>query len=425
MSGGVSDMELKTELEILGGQAKAAARKMAVLSKVDKNKALHMMADRLEMQQEKILSANAVDMEAGKSKGLTAALLDRLHLTPARITGMAEGLRQVAALPDHVGECLGGARRPNGLDIRKVRVPFGVIAMIYEARPNVTVDAAGLCLKTGNAVILRGGSEAIESNKALAEILIQAGQEAGIPAGAIALVETTDRMAVNLLLRMNRYIDLIIPRGGAGLIRTVVENSTVPVIETGIGVCHTFVDESADLEMAADIAFNAKVSRPGVCNSMETLLVHRAIAGQLLPSLLTRYANAGVELRGCPETAEQHPDVKPATEEDWATEYLDYILSVKVVGSLEEALEHIDRFSTKHSEAIVTRDYDNARRFQQQVDAAAVYVNASTRFTDGFEFGFGAEIGISTQKLHARGPMGLVELTSIKYLIDGNGQIRQ
>ncbi|MHC1758018.1 MAG: glutamate-5-semialdehyde dehydrogenase [Negativicutes bacterium] len=418
-------MELKTELEILGGQAKAAARKMAVLSTVDKNKALYMMADRLEMQQEKILSANAVDMEAGKSKGLTAALLDRLHLTPERITGMADGLRQVAALPDPVGECLGGARRPNGLDIRKVRVPFGVIAMIYEARPNVTVDAAGLCLKTGNSVILRGGSEAIESNKALAEILIQAGQEAGIPAGAIALVETTDRTAVNLLLRMNRTIDLIIPRGGAGLIRTVVENSTVPVIETGIGVCHTFVDESADLEMAADIAFNAKVSRPGVCNSMETLLVHRAIAGQLLPLLLVRYANAGVELRGCPETVEQHPDVKPATEEDWATEYLDYILSVKVVGSLEEALEHIDRFSTKHSEAIVTRDYDNARRFQQHVDAAAVYVNASTRFTDGFEFGFGAEIGISTQKLHARGPMGLVELTSIKYLIDGNGQIRQ
>ncbi len=424
MNGGVSDMELKAELELLGGNAKAAARKMAVLSTVDKNKALFMMADRLESEKEKILSANAVDMEAGKNKGLTAALLDRLRLTPERITGMAEGLRQVAALPDPVGECIGGARRPNGLDIRKVRVPFGVITMIYEARPNVTVDAAGLCLKTGNAVILRGGSEAIESNKALGEILIQAGLEAGIPAGAIALVETTDRMAVNLLLKMNRYIDLIIPRGGAGLIRTVVENSTVPVIETGIGVCHTFVDESADLEMAADIAFNAKVSRPGVCNSMETLLVHRAIAGQLLPLLLARYANAGVELRGCPETMTQHPNVKPATEEDWATEYLDFILSVKVVESLDEALEHIDRFSTRHSEAIVTRDYDNARRFQQQVDAAAVYVNASTRFTDGFEFGFGAEIGISTQKLHARGPMGLVELTSIKYLIDGNGQIR-
>ena len=424
MNGGVSDMELKAELELLGGKAKAAARKMAVLSTVNKNKALYMMADRLELEQEKILSANAMDMEAGKNKGMTTALLDRLRLTPERIAGMAEGLRQVAALPDPVGECIGGARRPNGLDIRKVRVPFGVIAMIYEARPNVTVDAAGLCLKTGNAVILRGGSEAIESNKALAEILILAGQEAGIPAGAIALVETTDRMAVNLLLRMNGTIDLVIPRGGAGLIRTVVENSTVPVIETGIGVCHTFVDESAELEMAADIAFNAKVSRPGVCNSMETLLVHRAIAGRLLPLLLERYAKAGVELRGCPETMAQYPAVKLATEEDWATEYLDFILSVKVVGSIDEALEHIDRFSTRHSEAIVTRDYDNARRFQQQVDAAAVYVNASTRYTDGFEFGFGAEIGISTQKLHARGPMGLVELTSVKYLIDGNGQIR-
>jgi glutamate-5-semialdehyde dehydrogenase len=418
-------MDLKTELEGLGILAKAAAREMAVLSTVDKNKALRMMADRLDAEQDKILSANAIDIAAGEKKGLSAALLDRLRLTPERIAGMVEGLRQVAALPDPVGECLGGVRRPNGLDIRKVRVPFGVIAIIYEARPNVTVDAAGLCLKTGNTVILRGGSEAIESNKILAEILIQAGEAAGIPAGSIALVETTDREAVNLLLKMNRYIDVIIPRGGAGLIRTVVENSTVPVIETGIGICHTFVDESADLDMAADIAFNAKVSRPGVCNAMETLLVHRAVADRLLPLLLERYARAGVELRGCPETAAQHSAVKPATEEDWATEYHDFILSVKVVGSLDEALEHINRFSTKHSEAIVTRDYDNARRFQQMVDAAAVYVNASTRFTDGFEFGFGAEIGISTQKLHARGPMGLVELTSIKYLIDGNGQIRQ
>lgn len=418
-------MDLKTELEGLGILAKAAARKLAVLSTVDKNKALRMMADRLDAEQDRILSANAIDIAAGEKKGLSAALLDRLRLTHERIAGMVEGLRQVAALPDPVGECLGGVRRPNGLDIRKVRVPFGVIAIIYEARPNVTVDAAGLCLKTGNAVILRGGSEAIESNKTLAEILIQAGESAGIPAGAIALVETTDREAVNFMLKMNRYIDVIIPRGGAGLIKTVVENSTVPVIETGIGVCHTFVDESADLDMAADIAFNAKVSRPGVCNAMETLLVHRAVADRLLPLLLERYARAGVELRGCPETAAQHSAVKPATEEDWATEYHDFILSVKVVGSLDEALEHINRFSTKHSEAIVTRDYDNARRFQQMVDAAAVYVNASTRFTDGFEFGFGAEIGISTQKLHARGPMGLVELTSIKYLIDGNGQIRQ
>lgn len=418
-------MDWQMELETLGKRAKAAARQLNAVSTAQKNHALLTMADRLLGEQARVLAANARDMAEGKAKGLSAALLDRLLLTPARIEAMAEGLRQVAALPDPVGECVSGFRRPNGLEIRKVRVPFGVIAMIYEARPNVTVDAAALCLKTGNAVILRGGSEAIESNKALAEILVEAAQAAGLPDGAISLIETTDREAVNRLLKLNRYIDVIIPRGGAGLIRTVVENSTVPVIETGIGVCHTFVDESADLEMAADIAFNAKVSRPGVCNAMETLLVHRTVADALLPLLLERYARAGVELRGCPETATRHEAVIPATEEDWATEYHDFILSVKVVGSLEEALEHIDRFSTKHSEAIVTRDYDNARRFQQQVDAATVYVNASTRFTDGFEFGFGAEIGISTQKLHARGPMGLVELTSYKYLVDGNGQIRQ
>lgn len=417
-------MELKAELEQLGARAKLAARQLASFSTADKNKALLGMADLLKSEQDRILKANAVDVAAGKRMGLSDALIDRLRLTPERIDGMAEGLRQVAALPDPIGECLSGGLRPNGLEIRKIRVPFGVIAMIYEARPNVTVDAVGLCLKTGNAAILRGGSEAIESNKVLAEILIRAGQAAGIPAGAVALIETTDRAAVNLLLKMKHCIDVIIPRGGAGLIRTVVENSTVPVIETGIGVCHTFVDESADLEMAANIAFNAKVSRPGTCNTMETLLVHRAVADKLLPLLLERYVKAGVELRGCPETAAHHSAVKPATEEDWATEYLDYILSVKVVGSLEEAVDHIGRFSTKHSEAIVTRDYDNARRFQQQVDAAAVYVNASTRFTDGFEFGFGAEIGISTQKLHARGPMGLAELTSVKYLVNGNGQIR-
>ena len=409
----------------MGVLAKQAARSLANCSTTEKNKALLSMAAALETEQERILAANARDIAQGEAKGLSTALLDRLRLTPERIRGMADGLRQVAALPDPVGECLGGMRRPNGLDIQKIRVPFGVIAMIYEARPNVTVDAAGLCLKTGNAVILRGGSEAIESNKILADILIGAASEAGLPAGTIALVETTDREAVNILLKLNRYIDVIIPRGGAGLIRTVVENSTVPVIETGIGICHTYVDESADLSMAADIAFNAKVSRPGVCNSMETLLVHRSVADHLLPDLLERFVKASVEIRGCTETARYHAAVKPATEQDWATEYLDFILSIKVVGSLEEALEHIDRFSTKHSEAIVTRDYANARRFQQEVDAAAVYVNASTRFTDGFEFGFGAEIGISTQKLHARGPMGLVELTSIKYLISGSGQIRQ
>ena len=409
----------------MGVLAKQAARSLANCSTTEKNKALLSMAAALETEQERILAANARDIAQGEAKGLSTALLDRLRLTPERIRGMADGLRQVAALPDPVGECLGGMRRPNGLDIQKIRVPFGVIAMIYEARPNVTVDAAGLCLKTGNAVILRGGSEAIESNKILADILIGAASEAGLPAGTIALVETTDREAVNILLKLNRYIDVIIPRGGAGLIRTVVENSTVPVIETGIGICHTYVDESADLSMAADIAFNAKVSRPGVCNSMETLLVHRNVADHLLPDLLERFVKASVEIRGCTETARYHAAVKPATEQDWATEYQDFILSIKVVGSLEEALEHIDRFSTKHSEAIVTRDYANARRFQQEVDAAAVYVNASTRFTDGFEFGFGAEIGISTQKLHARGPMGLVELTSIKYLVSGSGQIRQ
>lgn len=423
---GVNQMNiLQSELEQLGRRAKAAALKLALVSTLDKNRALLAMAEALDGGKEEILSANAVDVEAGKSKGLSAALIDRLKLTPERIRAMAEGLRQVAALPDPIGEGLSGIRRPNGLDIQKIRVPLGVVAMIYEARPNVTVDAAGLCLKTGNAVILRGGSEAIASNRVLAAILVESAQKAGIPEGAISLVETTDREAVNILLKMNRFVDVIIPRGGAGLIRTVVENSTVPVIETGIGICHTFVDESAELQMASDIAFNAKVSRPGTCNSMETLLVHRTVAGQMLPSLLERYTAAGVELRGCPETAVFHPAVKPATEEDWATEYLDFILSIKVVGGLDEALQHIDKYSTRHSEAIVTRDYENARRFQMQVDAAAVYVNASTRFTDGFEFGFGAEIGISTQKLHARGPMGLAELTSVKYLICGNGQIRQ
>lgn len=417
-------MDLRQELEAKGRQAKTAARQLAVLSTTLKNQALTEMATALEARSDEILRANALDLVAGEAKGLSAALLDRLKLTPQRIGAMAEGLRQVAALPDPIGEVLSGGRRPNGLCIEKIRVPLGVIAMIYEARPNVTVDAAGLCLKTGNAVILRGGSEAIESNKVLADVLVSAAKKCDLPDGTIALVETTDREAVNLLLKMNRFIDVIIPRGGAGLIRTIVENSTVPVIETGTGICHTFVDESADPAMAADIAFTAKTSRPGTCNTMETLLVHRGIADRLMPILLARYADAGVEIRGCGKTAAYHPAVKPATEEDWATEYLDFILSVKIVDSLDEALEHIDRYSTRHSEAIVTRDYANARRFQQMVDAAAVYVNASTRFTDGFEFGFGAEIGISTQKLHARGPMGLVEMTSIKYLIHGDGQIR-
>lgn len=417
-------MDYITELTEKGKAAKCAARKLATMSTALKNQALIAMAAALEIKQATIIAANSKDIERAEANGMPKPLIDRLLLNEARIKGMAEGLRQIAALPDPIGETIGGWLRPNGLAINKIRVPLGVIGIIYEARPNVTVDAAGLCLKAGNAVILRGGSEAIDSNKAVTAIIAEAAQSVGVPAGAIALVETTDRQAVTAMLKLNQYVDVIIPRGGAGLIRTVVENSTVPVIETGTGVCHTFVDATADLQVAQDIAFNAKVSRPGVCNAMETLLVHEAVAAKFLPDMLARYQQAGVELRGCEQTQKYHSAVKPATEEDWTAEFLDLILAVKVVPGLEAAIEHIAAYSTKHSEAIITRDYENAKRFQQEVDAAAVYVNASTRFTDGFEFGFGAEIGISTQKLHARGPMGLPELTSIKYIINGNGQIR-
>ena len=418
-------MTMKQELEQKGAQAKKAARQLAFLASGIKNQALYAMAESLEKKMADILLANARDMEAARKQGLSNALLDRLLLTEARIAGMADGLRQTAALPDPIGEVPGMWKRPNGLEIGKIRVPLGVIGIIYEARPNVTADAVGLCLKAGNAVILRGGSEAILSNIAIVRILAEAAEAAGIPSGAVNLIEITDRAAVDHMLKMNRYLDVIIPRGGAGLIRTVVENSSVPVIETGSGVCHTYVDATADLSMAQAIAFNAKVSRPGVCNSMETLLVHEAVAASFLPAMLERYRAAGVELRGCEETRRYHPAVLQATEEDWSTEYHDLILSVKVVSSIDEAIDHIDQYSTRHSEAIVTSDYFNARRFQREVDAAAVYVNASTRFTDGCEFGFGAEIGISTQKLHARGPMGLPELTSIKYIIFGDGQIRE
>ncbi|SFL68712.1 glutamate-5-semialdehyde dehydrogenase [Pelosinus propionicus] len=418
-------MDHLTELQMKGKNGKQAARKLATLSTLTKNQALEKMAEALEKEYPAILTANAIDIENGRTKGLSQALLDRLLLTKSRIEAMADGLRKVTTLPDPIGELLSKDKRPNGLEISKVRVPLGVIGIIYEARPNVTVDAAGLCLKTGNAVILRGGSEAIHSNQAIIQIIAQAAYKAGIPTGSLQLVETTDRQAVNEMLKLNQYLDVIIPRGGAGLIKTVVENSTVPVIETGTGICHTFVDESADLKMAAAIAFNAKVSRPGVCNSMETLLVHEKIAQQFLPEMLEKYQQAGVELRGCPLTIQFHQRVKPAIGEDWATEYSDFILSIKVVKNLDEAIEHIDQYSTRHSEAIVTKNPENAKRFQHEVDAAAVYVNASTRFTDGFEFGFGAEIGISTQKLHARGPMGLPELTSSKYIISGNGQIRE
>ncbi len=404
--------------------AKQAAAALGVLSSSVKDKALLAMADALLTHSKEILEANARDMEAAKAKGTKASYLDRLQLTEVRIEQMAEGLRQTAALPDPVGECEYGAQRPNGLEIRRVRVPLGLIGIIYEARPNVTADAAGLCLKSGNAVLLRGGSEAINSNTAISRILAKAAYEAGIPQGALQFIEDTDREAVTAMTHLNGLLDVIIPRGGAGLIRHIVENSSVPVIETGTGVCHTYVDESADLEMALNIAINAKTSRPSVCNAMETLLVHQAAAGKFLPLLKEAMEAKGVELRGCEKTLALLPGLTAATEEDWSTEYGDLILSVKVVDSLDEAIEHINRYNTGHSESIVTESLVSANRFQREIDAAAVYVNASTRYTDGFEFGFGAEIGISTQKLHARGPMGLRELTSTKYLIVGDGQVR-
>ena len=405
--------------------AKKAAAKLAVTSTAVKNKALLAMAEALLAKQEEILAANALDMERAAAKGMKSSMLDRLKLTAARIEGMADGLRQVANLPDPVGNVLDGKTLANGLTITKVRVPLGVIGIIYEARPNLTADAAGLCLKSGNAVVLKGGSEAMESNKAVAGILSEAATAAGMPEGAIQFIDTSDRQAVQDLIHLNGLVDVVIPRGGAGLIKMVVMNATVPVIETGAGVCHTYVDASADVEMAVKIAYNAKVQRPSVCNAMETLLVHKAIADKFMPAMLAKYAEAGVEIRGDEGVQSFDKAVVPVTEEDWATEYGDLRLSVKLVDSIEEAMEHIARFGTGHSECIVTNDYSQAQLFQKTVDAAAVYVNASTRFTDGNEFGFGAEIGISTQKLHARGPMALPELTSTKYLICGNGQVRE
>ena len=404
--------------------AKKAAGKLAITSTAIKNKAMLAMAQALLDKQEEILAANAVDMEAAAAKGMKTSMLDRLKLTPERISGMAEGLEQVAALPDPIGNVVGGSRLANGLSITKVRVPLGVIGIIYEARPNVTADAVGLCLKSGNAVILKGGSEAMQSNIAIANILSEAAEAAGIPKGSVQFVDTSDRQAVNDLIHMNGLVDVVIPRGGAGLIKTVVMNATVPVIETGAGVCHTFIDASANVEMAMKICYNAKVQRPSVCNAMETLLVHKDAADKFMPPMLAKYFEAGVEIRGDERVQAYSDKVVPVTEEDWSTEYGDLRLSVKIVDSLEEAMEHIAQYTTYHSECIVTEDYENARTFQMGVDAAAVYVNASTRFTDGFEFGFGAEIGISTQKLHARGPMALPELTSTKYLINGNGQVR-
>lgn len=405
--------------------AKLAAAKLAVTSTAVKNAALLAMAAALEAQQSEILAANERDMTAAAAKGMKSSMLDRLKLTAERISGMADGLRQVAGLADPVGNVIDGKTLPNGLHITKIRVPLGVIGIIYEARPNVTADAAGLCLKSGNAVILKGGSEAMESNKTVAAILAQAAEGAGIPAGSIQFIDTSDRQAVQDLIHMNGLVDVVIPRGGAGLIQAVVRNASVPVIETGAGVCHTYVDKDADVEMAMKIAFNAKVQRPSVCNAMETLLVHKDIADKFLPMMLMMYNSSAVEIRGDEAVQEYSGQVHPATEEDWSTEYGDLRLSVKIVDSIEDAMAHIAKYGTGHSECIVTDNYQAAQLFQYTVDAAAVYVNASTRFTDGNEFGFGAEIGISTQKLHARGPMALPELTSTKYLINGNGQVRK
>jgi glutamate-5-semialdehyde dehydrogenase len=420
-------MSQQTTIHEVKEKALAARGALAAMNRLtteQKNRALLVMADALIRERDAIIAANREDLARGEANGTSRSLLDRLKLDEERIAGIAEGLRQIVELPDPVGEVLESFKRPNGLRIEKVRVPLGVIGMIYEARPNVTVDAAGLCLKTGNAVVLRGGSAAIDSNRRIVEVLRRALAGTDVPPDALQLIEDSDRRSVDAMLKLNGLLDVIIPRGGASLIRNVVENATVPVIETGAGICHTFVDASADPEMAARIAFNAKVQRPSVCNAMETLLVHRDFAAKHLGRLLGPLAEANVELRGCGETRRLFPSALQATEEDYATEYNDYILNVRIVGGLDEALAHIGRFGTKHSECIVTEDPVNAERFLQEVDAAAVYHNASTRFTDGFEFGFGAEIGISTQKLHARGPMGLPALTSTKYRIRGDGQIR-
>lgn len=413
------------ELQEKGRLAKEASYRLAVMTTAEKNKGLLAMAAGLEQACDEILSANAQDMQRAREKGQPQAFLDRLLLTESRVQDMADGLRAVAELPDPVGHVEEMWLNKDNLQIGKVAVPLGVIGMIYEARPNVTADAAALCLKSGNAVLLRGSGDAIQSNLKIAAVLSAAAEQAGIPKGAIQLVEDTSRETVNAMLKLNEYLDVLIPRGGAGLIQNVVKNATVPVIETGVGNCHIYVDETADLDMAMQIILNGKVQRPGVCNATESLLVHKAVAAKLLPMAAEQLLAAGVELRGCAETMQYIPQSKAATEEDYATEFHGLILSVKVVDSIDEAILHIRRFGTKHSEVIVTNDYNHARQFQQMVDAAVVYVNASSRFSDGFQFGFGAEIGISTQKLHARGPMGLKALTSYKYIVNGNGQIRQ
>lgn len=412
------------DLQKMGENAQAAKYELQRTSTEAKNKALVAAAHALFENASRLLEANEQDIIAATAAGMHPGLIDRLRLTESRIQAMAEGLYQIVELPDPIGEVIETFQRPNGLTVQKRRVPLGVIGIIYESRPNVTADAFGLCFKTGNAVILKGGSDAIHSNTAITQVIRNSLAECGITPDAIQLITDTDRSVTNLFMKMNQYVDVLIPRGGAGLIRAVVENSTIPVIETGTGNCHVYVDRDADLDMAVNIIFNAKTQRIGVCNACESLVIHEAVREALLPKLAEALRTKNVEIRGDEGVRAVLPDCIPATEEDYATEYLDYIISMKTVGSIEEAISHINRYNTRHSECIVTKNPQVAEKFLNEVDAACVYVNASTRFTDGFEFGFGAEIGISTQKLHARGPMGLKELTSYKYTIYGDGQVR-
>lgn len=413
------------ELEQLGARAKAVEHALGILASGEKNRGLMLAAEALVKRSAEILAANEQDLETARNNNMKEGLIDRLRLTEERIEGIAEGVRQVAALEDPIGEVLSMKKRPNGLVIGQKRVPIGVIGIIYEARPNVTADAFALCFKTGNPVILKGGSDAICSNKKIVEVIREALLDGGLPADALLLIESTDRETTKAFMRLNKYVNVLIPRGSAGLIRSVVENSTIPVIETGSGNCHIYVDDSADFEMALDIIYNAKTQRIGVCNACESLVLHESIVDTFVPKLVEKLADKNVEIRGDEAVCKASPAVIAATEEDWGTEYLDYILSVKTVKDIDEAIAHINKYNTKHSEAIITENYFHSEKFLNEIDAAAVYVNASTRFTDGFEFGFGAEIGISTQKLHARGPMGLKELTSLKYIIYGNGQVRK
>ena len=421
---GKMDNQLRETLLDQGRQAKKASRQLAVAPTTVKDQALLDMADALEAGSREIFAANRLDLEQGEKQGLTAALLERLMLDEKRIKDMAQGLREIAALPDPIGEVLGISKRPNGLDVGRVRTPIGVIGIIYESRPNVTADAAALCVKAGNSILLRGGEEALNSNRVIARIIADAAVRAGLPDGAIQLVDSEDREAAVIMMKMNDYLDVLIPRGGKGLKKAVLENASVPVIMTGMGNCHVYVDQYADLDKALPIILNAKVQRPSVCNAAETLLVHEQVADEFLPKAIAELQQAGVEIHGCQRTQQIVADIVAAQEADWDEEYLDLILAVKIVDSLEEAIDHINTHGTGHSEAIISENYSQVRHFLASVDAAAVYANASTRFTDGNVFGFGAEIGISTQKLHARGPMGLPELTTTKFIIYGDGHIR-